>query len=198
MFKVSVKGIVEVGNSYLLRVNERGDYELLGGKLENQDRSFADRVRQEFLEESGVVVEPAEAREPWFYTFGNQAVLIVPLVCSVVSIPDVLFDQDGGRLEWVDEGRLGSIRLPKSYLASIRGERPSLTRHPSSPARVYADDRFCIELVARHAGEEQVYPVDEPCDLALRLQSLGYPEVRFHTVRYRKGSGIQMVYDCVL
>ena len=65
MFKVSVKGIVADKGRYLLRINERGEYELLGGKLERADKSLADRVKQELVEESGVVVEPTEAREPW-------------------------------------------------------------------------------------------------------------------------------------
>ena len=133
MFKVSVKGVVTVNGRLLLRVNERDDYELLGGKLERTDRSLASRVRQELLEESGVAVEPTEDLEPWFYVFGDQAVLIVPMSCDVLDVPETLFDQDGGRLEWVDARQLDTIRLPRSYLASIRGERLVLMRLSGNP-----------------------------------------------------------------
>lgn len=63
MFKVSAKGIACLNDTYLLRVNERQEYELLGGKLEHDDVSLAEWVRQEFLEESGVILEPGEARD---------------------------------------------------------------------------------------------------------------------------------------
>ena len=194
MFKVSVKGIVACHGSYLLRVNERGDYELLGGKLERRDATLADRVRQELLEESGVVVEPMDVREPWFYVFGDQAVLIVPLTCSVTTIPKTLFDQDGGRLEWVESDRLDSIRLPKSYLASIRGERPRLLHYEGNPTPPYPDDQYCVELVVQREDGEKRSPLDDACDFAEAVSALGYPNARFLAVRYQGGTSLQVVF----
>ncbi len=149
---------------------------------------------KEFLEESGVVVEPREALEPWFYVFGDRAVLIVPMACDVVSVPDKLFDQDGGHLEWVGDKRLGDIRLPGSYLASIRRERPGLMRYAGNPGPPYPDDLFRIELVVRHPGGEECHAVDEACDLAELLGSLGWPDAQFHTVDYGGGSGLRVVF----
>ena len=36
-FSVSVKGVLEVNGKYLLRKNQRLEYELLGGHLERED-----------------------------------------------------------------------------------------------------------------------------------------------------------------
>ena len=194
MFKVSVKGIAASRDRYLLRVNERGDYELLGGKLERRDATLADRVRQEFLEESGIAVEPMEVRERWFYVFGDQAVLVVPLTCNVTSIPKALFDQDGGQLEWVEAERLDSIRLPKSYLASIRGERPRLLHYEGNPTPPHPDNQFCVELVVERADGERRRPLNDACDFAEAVSALGYPKARFRTVRYQGGTSLQVVF----
>ena len=51
MNSVSVKGVIKKNNSFLLRKNERDEYELLGGKLEKDDINLRDRLKKEFLEE---------------------------------------------------------------------------------------------------------------------------------------------------
>ncbi|MBR3318174.1 MAG: hypothetical protein IKG21_10200 [Atopobiaceae bacterium] len=195
MFKVSVKGIAALGGRYLLRINERGEYELLGGKLEHGDATLAYRVRQEFLEESGVIVETRKVREPWFYVFGDRPVLIVPILCDVVRIPDVLFDQDGGRLEWVEADRLGSIQLCEGYLASIQDEQPGLMTWEGKPGPNYADDLFRVTLVIRRAGAEKHYRLSGVCDLGHQLAELGYRGASFAGVRYEGTPELQIVFD---
>ena len=56
MNSVSVKGVIKKNNSFLLRKNERNEYELLGGKLEKDDINLRDRLKKEFLEESGIKI----------------------------------------------------------------------------------------------------------------------------------------------
>ncbi len=195
MFKISVKGIAAVGGRHLLRINEREEYELLGGKLEREDATLAERVRQEFLEESGVVVEPKEAREPWFYVLGGRPVLIVPMRCDVKSIPNALIDQDGGQLEWVNTDRLGSIPLPAGYLASIRNERPSPMAWECEPVPDYGDDLFSVALVVRGANTEKQYWLDDACDFSHRLKGLGYQDASFVGVKYEGNSELQVVFS---
>ena len=195
MFKVSVKGIAESCGSHLLRVNERDEYVLLGGKLEHSDRSLADRVRQEFLEESGVEIKPEKVLEPWFYVFGDRPVLIVPLRCGVVCVPEVMADQDGGRLEWVEEARLSSIDLPKSYRDSICARRPRLMRRSGIPGPQYVDDLFRIMVVVRQSGEERHHELHEACDFAEYLRERGCASTQFDTVRYAGGQTLEVVFD---
>ncbi|MBR3312821.1 MAG: hypothetical protein IKG18_01645 [Atopobiaceae bacterium] len=195
MFKVSIKGIVAVDGRHLLRMNERGEYELLGGKLEHRDATLANRVRQEFLEESGVVVEPQEIREPWFYVFGDRPILIVPMVCDAVRIPKALHDQDGGRLEWVGMDQLESIPLPEGYLASIRNEHPSLMTWEGKRGPSYADDLFSVTLVVRRTNTEKHYQLAGACDFAHRLEELGNRGASFAEVRYGGTPELQIVFD---
>lgn len=123
-FAISVKGVLEVGGRLLFRVNERNEYELLGGHLEPDDRSLEGRLITELLEESGIEVEVGEPREPWLYEVGDRDVLIVPYVCRAVGIPEVLVDQDGGTLHWVRKGDVASLPMPRGYLDTVLGEVP--------------------------------------------------------------------------
>nr|MBQ6740383.1 hypothetical protein [Synergistaceae bacterium] len=49
-FSVSIKGVLKVNDKFLLRRNERGEFELLGGRLEKSDVSLKQRLKTEFLE----------------------------------------------------------------------------------------------------------------------------------------------------
>ena len=197
MFKVSVKGVVSHQGRYLLRVNERREYELLGGKLEHEDGSLAFRVRQELLEESGITVRPGEILEPWFYVFGDRAVLIVPIRCDIESIPETLHDLDGGRLEWVEAGCLDTLPMPKGYLDSILGKRPALTRFEGDPGQAYHDDQFDITLAIVQPDREAHYELHEACDFASVLHGLGFGQAAFRTVRYRGKSQLEVVFELV-
>jgi len=103
MNAVSVKGIVSIDGNFLLRQNERNEYELLGGKLEKSDSDLESRLKQEFLEESGIKVDAEKGLEPCFLSVNNKKILIVPYICKIKFIPDILFDEDGGKLFWINE-----------------------------------------------------------------------------------------------
>ena len=71
-FSVSIKGILYQAGKYLLRKNQRNEFELLGGRLEVDDVSPEDRVIKEFLEESGVEIKVEAHREPWLYEIAKK------------------------------------------------------------------------------------------------------------------------------
>jgi len=194
MFKVSVKGIIFQHDAYLLRVNERKEYELLGGKLEHTDKSLAARVHQEFLEESGIEVEPQETLEPWFYVIGGRPVFIVPLHCDITHVPSTLFDQDGGRLEWVAAERLETISMPQGYLDSILHRTPHLTELVCDSGPHYEDDRFRIVLEVHSPNGKQLHELTQACDISCHLHTLGYVNARFEAVQYTVGHAIHVVY----
>lgn len=56
-FRVSINGVLKLNNKFLLRKNERGEFELLGGRLEKSDISFEHCLKTEFLEESGIDIK---------------------------------------------------------------------------------------------------------------------------------------------
>ena len=124
MNAVSVKGIVSIDGNFLLRQNERNEYELLGGKLEKSDSDLESRLKQEFLEESGIKVDVEKGLEPCFLSVNNKKILIVPYICKIKFIPDILFDEDGGKLFWINKAELENLNMPTSYLDSINQVSP--------------------------------------------------------------------------
>ena len=113
MNSVSVKGVIKKNNSFLLRKNERNEYELLGGKLEKDDINLRDRLKKEFLEESGIKIIVNKELEPWFLNINGDKVLIIPYICNIDYIPSVLYDQDGGELYWVKGRNINKINISK-------------------------------------------------------------------------------------
>ncbi len=123
-FSVSIKGVLEVNGKYLLRKNERQEYELLGGRLDKSDKTAEARVFTEFIEESGITVDVCEQREPWLYEIGTKNIIVVPYVCKAISIPEVLFDEDGGTLHWLTEAEALGAYMPQGYKDSITNSIP--------------------------------------------------------------------------
>lgn len=148
MLKVSIKGILKKDSKYLLRINERDEYELLGGKLEQCDLGIESRVIQEFLEESGIEISVHGQKEPWLYCIGNEINIIVPIICKGEKYPKILYDEDGGKLEWVKEDKLNTIRIPEGYLQSILGLLPKTSysnlKLKNNMTNEYEDSIFSI------------------------------------------------------
>jgi len=132
LFSISIKGILQYNGYYLLRKNQRKEYELLGGRLEYSDPSLQRRLCTEFLEESGILVHNLAPREPWLYIIGSNNVIVLPYLCSAYHdhIPDKVHDLDGGELHWISTDTLNSISLPIGYYDSILGKVPRKTYSP--------------------------------------------------------------------
>lgn len=131
LFSVSIKGILQYNHQYLLRKNQRHEYELLGGRLELLDTSISHRLRVEFLEESQIFVKELFPREPWLYICGIKNIIILPYICSISKTPPkIIRDLDGGELKWFHYDELKSLPLPRGYIDSIYGIVPHKTYSP--------------------------------------------------------------------
>lgn len=157
-FSVSIKGVLKLNNKFLLRRNERGEFELLGGRLEKSDASLEQRLETEFFEESGIKVKVLEAREPWLYQVGTGRVVIVPFVCSCLNIPDKLDDSDGGTLHWINSDQINNLFMPQGYKDTINGVIPRTSS--SLPAKKifkiihdYLDYKYCVRICLKHDEE---------------------------------------------
>lgn len=149
VFPISVKGVLELDRRYLLRQNEREEYELPGGRLERGDPSFAERLCTEFLEESGIAVRVGRPLEPWILQVGQSRVLIAPYRCQALHIPEILSDLDGGQLAWANAEDICRLPMPQGYRDSIF----SLSPH-SSLSRPAEDTRGWVKT-----GDEKRLPV---------------------------------------
>ena len=160
-FSVSIKGILYQDGKYLLRKNQRNEYELLGGRLESDDSSPEERIVKEFIEESGIEIKAEIHREPWLYEIAKKNIIIVPYVCSAISYPKQLIDKDGGTIHWIEKDMLDTINIPYGYLDSIRNliPRKGFSVLPGDYFKIipnYTERDYYIKIVLRNLEGEEI------------------------------------------
>lgn len=128
---VSVKGIVQDEHGVLLALNERGEWELPGGQLEEGETPEQCVVR-EVLEETSLAVTAQRLLGAWvFEVIPGRQVLILAYACALIG-PDVAglrASAEHQAVRFVGWGELDRVALPVGYRRAIDSTRP-----PISPA----------------------------------------------------------------
>jgi 8-oxo-dGTP pyrophosphatase MutT (NUDIX family) len=133
---ISVKGVVIADSRVLLLLNERGEWDLPGGRPDTgEDHRTA--LEREVGEETGLAVKVGDALdEHRFEVLPGRFVHIVPFVCQLVSGGSVVLSHEHLQTRWVPLAELGpSIAghpLPAGYLGAIR---QAISQRPSRSAR---------------------------------------------------------------
>jgi 8-oxo-dGTP diphosphatase len=123
-YPLSIKGVVIDGGCVLLLLNERGEWDLPGGRP-NSGEDHRSALTREVREESGLEVEVgALLDEHVFEVLPRRFVCIAAYACRLVGAADVVLSQEHREVRWVplDElgERIGGYRLPAGYLGAIR------------------------------------------------------------------------------
>jgi 8-oxo-dGTP pyrophosphatase MutT (NUDIX family) len=132
---LSVKGVVIHDGSVLLLLNERGEWDLPGGRPDaGEDHRAA--LRREVREETGLEVEVGMAIDGHlFEVLPGRFVHILPFVCRLVGARAVVLSHEHLETRWQPVDDLGETiagrRLPSGYLAAIR---QSVTIGSKSPS----------------------------------------------------------------
>ncbi len=121
---VSIKGVVIQDGRVLLLLNERGEWDLPGGRPDPGEDHRAALVR-EVREEAGLSVEVGELLdEHLFEVLPQRFVRIVAYVCRLVGAGNVAVSHEHLDTRWVPLADLGESiddhPLPKGYLGAIR------------------------------------------------------------------------------
>lgn len=118
-FPVSVKGVVIRDGSVVLLENERGEWELPGGKLEPGE-SPEECLAREIGEELCLEVTPRRLLDSWVYTLAPAVrVLILTYGCAESGGGEAVVSEEHKRLGWFPLARVESLRMPRGYKDSI-------------------------------------------------------------------------------
>lgn len=134
---ISVKGVLIHRDSVLLLLNERGEWDLPGGRPDpSEDHRAA--LKREVQEEAGLAVEVGEALSDYlFEVLPGRFVRILPFVCRLIGGGDVVLSPEHLETRWLPiaelAARIHGHLLPEGYLGAIRqviDQRPSSNVRP--------------------------------------------------------------------
>jgi 8-oxo-dGTP diphosphatase len=121
---ISIKGVLLHDGHVLLLLNERGEWDLPGGRPDpGEDHRSA--LQREVSEEAGVeVVIGTALDEHLFEVLPNRFVRILPFACRLLGASNATPSHEHVETRWVPVAELGETiaghRLPKGYLGAIR------------------------------------------------------------------------------
>src|SRR5689334_2404736 len=121
---LSIKGVVIRDGRVLLLLNERGEWDLPGGRPDpGEDHRAA--LAREVREEAGLVVAVGAALdEHLFEVLPGRFVRILPFVCRLAGGSDVVLSHEHLETRWLPLAELGERidghSLPAGYLGAIR------------------------------------------------------------------------------
>ena len=121
---VSIKGVLVHDGRILLLLNERGEWDLPGGRPDpGEDHRAA--LKREVREEAALDVEVGAALDGHlFEVLPGRFVQIEVFACRLISANDVTLSHEHEDVRWVPIADLGETiaghPLPKGYLGAIR------------------------------------------------------------------------------
>lgn len=126
MIPISVKGLVIEREKVWLRKNERGEWELPGGKLEEGEQP-EQTVLREMREELGYEVLVRDILQAHVYKIQNSldeshGVLVVTYFCEIVKkVGEMELIGEGGRAEFEQfaANELDDLNIPDFYKAAV-------------------------------------------------------------------------------
>lgn len=125
---VSIKGVLEIDGRFCLLRNDRGEWELPGGRPEPDEEPQAACLR-EIAEELGLKVELAHILDSWRYrVLPDRHVLIVTYACRPLAGVRPRVSDEHVEYGLFAPAEIEALVMPAGYKASIR-------RYLDSPPR---------------------------------------------------------------
>lgn len=119
-YRVSIKGVLLVEGKIHLLKNERDEWELPGGKLDEGEQPI-ECITREIQEELNIQAIPVGMLNSWLYKiFDDVEVLIITYAChSAARIDDVKYSHEHKELGLFDIDEIAGLNMPQGYKNSI-------------------------------------------------------------------------------
>jgi 8-oxo-dGTP pyrophosphatase MutT (NUDIX family) len=123
-YPLSIKGVLIHGGCVLLLLNERGEWDLPGGRPEpGEDHRAA--LTREVREEAGLdVTVGALIDEHLFEVLPQRFVRIIAYACTLAGTSDIVLSDEHLQTYWAPVTELAEAiaghRLPSGYLSAVR------------------------------------------------------------------------------
>lgn len=120
-FPVSVKGVIFIDDKVVLLANERGEWDLPGGKL-NVNEELIDCLEREIKEELGITVEVLDLEEVVKINIANKIkVIVLVYFCkSTAKFDELKLSGENFDLGQFSFDDLAELSLPQEYLSIIK------------------------------------------------------------------------------
>ena len=117
---VSIKGALLNGSHAIFLKNERGEWELPGGKLE-LDEAPEECVAREIMEELGVSVTVGPILDSWIYeVYPEVRVFIVTYGCFAEDFSEIRHSTEHKAIGFFGLEDLESLNAPLGYKKSVK------------------------------------------------------------------------------
>jgi 8-oxo-dGTP pyrophosphatase MutT (NUDIX family) len=119
-FPVSIKGVVLIGGLVVLLRNERGEWELPGGRLE-ADEAPEQCLKRDIAEELAIEAEVQTILDCWRYQpEPGKDVVIVTYGCRTSAAPAVTRSEEHSEVGLFALNEIDGANMPEGYRRSIR------------------------------------------------------------------------------
>jgi 8-oxo-dGTP pyrophosphatase MutT (NUDIX family) len=116
---ISIKGVLIEDSKVVLLENERGEWELPGGRPEKGEQPTICLIR-EFAEELGTEIEVGPIVDCWnFEVLPNRHVMIVTYIVVRTHWGELRISDEHRRVGWFSVDSLDRLPLPDGYRRSI-------------------------------------------------------------------------------
>jgi mutator protein MutT len=123
LFPVSIKGVLYEGGRVVLLENERGEWELPGGRLKPGETPESCLAR-EVNEELGIAVDIGPLLDCWVYeVLPQREVVIVTYGVRRRDVGHLRVSEEHSRIGLFEIDQIDRIPLPRGYHRAIRAWR---------------------------------------------------------------------------